>query len=135
VAPLAGAGARERNDLARYRAGDRLPPHRRRVGIVFQSYALFPHMTAEDNVAVAMDHLPRSKRRPRPAGCWRWSIWRGWSSAARPSCRAASSSAWPSPGRWRAKPEALLLDEPFSAVDRATRETLYGEIAALCGRI
>ncbi len=36
-------------------AGIFLPPHRRRVGLVFQNYALFPHMTASQNVMAAMD--------------------------------------------------------------------------------
>ena len=35
-------------------AGVFLPPHRRKVGMVFQSYALFPHMTALDNILIAM---------------------------------------------------------------------------------
>ena len=45
--------------------GQDLPPHRRPVGLVFQDYALFPHMTAEANVAAAMGHLPAPARAAR----------------------------------------------------------------------
>ena len=41
------------------------PPHRRRVGFVFQEYALFPHLTALGNVLTALGHRPRAERRAR----------------------------------------------------------------------
>ena len=41
-----------------------LPPHRRRAGFVFQEYALFPHLTALDNVRIALRHRPASARTP-----------------------------------------------------------------------
>src|SRR5918994_7773667 len=46
-------------------AGVWLAPHRRRAGLVFQSYALFPHLSALGNVATALGHLPRGQRRAR----------------------------------------------------------------------
>src|SRR3954468_9263687 len=42
-----------------------LPPDARRCGYVFQDYALFPHLTAWQNVAYALNELPRGQRRPR----------------------------------------------------------------------
>ena len=48
-------------------AGFFAPPYRRRAGLVFQSYALFPHMNALANVAAALGHLPRAIRRERAA--------------------------------------------------------------------
>ena len=48
-------------------AGIALPPQRRRVGFLFQSYALFPHMTVERNVAVCLGGLDRQRRRERTA--------------------------------------------------------------------
>src|SRR5690554_620358 len=40
----------------------RLPPQQCRIGIVFQDYALFPHMSLGENVAFAMRHVPKAKR-------------------------------------------------------------------------
>lgn len=112
-------------------AGIDLPPHQRRIGIVFQSYALFPHMTAEANVAVAMDHLPRAERQAEARQLLALVNLTGLEKR-RPAELSGGQQQRVAVARALArKPEALLLDEPFSAVDRATRETLYGEIAAL----
>ena len=48
-------------------AGVNLPPQRRRVGFLFQSYALFPHMTVERNVAVCLGRMDKRRRRERTA--------------------------------------------------------------------
>ena len=80
-----------------------IPPNKRAVNMVFQSYAVFPHMTVADNVAYGLkiDGVPQ--RRARTGACRRRSTW--CSSATLPraspiSCRAASASAWRSPARW-----------------------------------
>ena len=46
-------------------SGVDVPPDRRKVGLVFQSYALFPHMTALGNVTAALSHLPATMRETR----------------------------------------------------------------------
>ena len=72
------------------------PPYKRDVNTVFQSYALFPHLTIFENVAFGLRRRGvRGERRPRP-GARRSSTWsasRGSRSASRASSRAASSSA------------------------------------------
>ncbi|HWI20388.1 MAG TPA: ATP-binding cassette domain-containing protein, partial [Vicinamibacterales bacterium] len=46
-------------------AGVNVPPHRRQAGLVFQEYALFPHLTALGNVTIPLSRLPRDARRRR----------------------------------------------------------------------
>lgn len=104
-----------------------LPPHRRRVGIVFQSYALFPHMTAAQNVMAAMDHPDQ-----REAGRILDLVNLHGLSDRKPAQLSGGQQQRVAVARALARrPQALLLDEPFSAVDRATREKLHGEIIAL----
>ena len=80
-----------------------LPPYRRDIGMVFQNYALFPHMTVRRNVALpARDarHAARPRSRAWSTRRWRWSSCPTMASACRSSSPAASSSAWRSPAPW-----------------------------------
>ncbi|WP_114964661.1 molybdenum ABC transporter ATP-binding protein [Alkalilacustris brevis] len=108
-------------------AGVNLPPHRRRLGVVFQSYALFPHMTAAQNVMAAMDAPD-----PAEAGRILDLVNLHGLAARRPAQLSGGQQQRVALARALARrPRALLLDEPFSAVDRGTRERLYSEVIAL----
>jgi sulfate/thiosulfate transport system ATP-binding protein len=71
-----------------------LPTQRRRVGFVFQDYALFQYMNVADNVEFAS----ASARSPLPSGayggmsCWRSSVWQGWVTECPGSSRVGSNS-------------------------------------------
>ncbi len=75
-------------------------PEKRRIGFVFQDYALFPHLTVEQNVAFGLKGMPRKRRAPAPQRCWSMFACRTLPNDIRTRFPAASSSAWRSPAPW-----------------------------------
>ncbi len=107
------------------------PPHRRRVGFVFQEYALFPHLTAAGNVITALGHLPSPERRAR-AEQLLGQVHLSRQADRRPSELSGGERQRVAVARALARePSVLLMDEPFAAVDRAVRRRLHDEIDAL----
>ena len=111
----------------------RVPAHKRNIGVVFQSYALFPHLTVADNVAFGMraQGVPGAEipGRVREA----LALVRMEPFAER-SITALSGGQQQRIAVARAlvvKPALLLLDEPFSALDRNLRETMQIELRRL----
>jgi molybdate transport system ATP-binding protein len=112
-------------------AGLCMPTQQRRVGMVFQQFALFPHLSALDNVAAAMLELPVQERRQR-AQRWLARMHLQGLEGRLPRQLSGGQQQRVAVARALARePQILLLDEPFSAVDRATREALYHELAEL----
>ena len=80
----------------------RVPPYERPVNMMFQSYALFPHMTVEQNVGYGLRRMALERRASAQAHPARRSTWCSsarWRSASRTSSPAASGSAWRSRAR------------------------------------
>ena len=104
---------------------------RRRVGYVFQNYALFPHLSALHNVMEAMLELPVAEREQRARDVLARVRLAGLEDRV-PAALSGGQQQRVAVARALARePQVLLLDEPFSAVDRATRQRLYRELAEL----
>jgi len=129
-------------------AGVQLSPQQRRAGLVFQHYALFPHMTAQANVALAagpgwkqadvqallsrLGLAALSQRRPMQLSGGQQQRVALARALVRVMPTPPAAGSVPDQSPWRPSPSGvLLLDEPFSAVDAPTRQTLYRELAAL----
>jgi molybdate transport system ATP-binding protein len=112
-------------------AGIGVPPRERRVGMVFQSYALFPHLTAAENVMEALGDRPPQARKDSALALLARMHLDGLQDR-RPASLSGGQQQRVAVARALArKPDVLLLDEPFSAVDRVTRRRLRGELAEL----
>lgn len=110
---------------------DALAAHQRRVGYMFQSYALFPHRTALQNLLMAMDRHDAALARDLIAAVHLEGL-----ETRRPASLSGGQQQRVALARALARePKLLLLDEPFSAVDRPTRRALAGTIAELRARL
>lgn len=108
-----------------------LSAQQRRVGLVFQHYALFPHLNVLDNVTAAMSHVDRKARTSKAMEWLRLTNMDGLHSR-RPDRLSGGQRQRVALARALARePDVLLLDEPFSAVDQLTREKLYRELAQI----
>jgi molybdate transport system ATP-binding protein len=112
-------------------AGIALAPQRRRVGLVFQNYALFPHLSALENIAIAMGERPVAARAER-ARFLLDLVHLGGLEDRRPRELSGGQQQRVALARALARdPKALLLDEPFAAVDQVTRRKLQRELLSL----
>ena len=97
-----------------------LPKLRARMGMVFQHFELFPHMSVSDNLALAQVKVLGRPREEADQRGMKYLDRVGLKAHAHKypvSSRAASSSAWPSPVALSMDPIAMLFDEPTSALD------------------
>jgi iron(III) transport system ATP-binding protein len=106
-------------------------PEDRRIGMVFQDYALFPHLNVRDNVAFGIRHLPHAERQARVQEVLERV---GLMHAAQRAPHQLSGGQQQRVALARAlapRPSLLLLDEPFSSLDADLRERLAQDVRAI----
>lgn len=123
------------NGVSVSRAGFVLPPEQRRIGMVFQEYALFPHLNVTANVGFGLHHSTRAERAHRVAELLQVT---GLTEVADRYPHELSGGQQQRVALARALapyPELILLDEPFSNLDVGLREHLSQEIRDLLKKL
>lgn len=110
-----------------------IPPHKRGIGMVFQNYALFPHMTVAENLSFPLevrkiDKAEREEKIMRALGMVQMQSFAG----RRPTQLSGGQQQRIALARALVfEPELVLMDEPLGALDKQLRETLQFEITKL----
>jgi iron(III) transport system ATP-binding protein len=113
------------------KAGQSLPPESRQVGMVFQDYALFPHLNIGRNVAFGIDHLQRAERQARVEEVLELVGLKGQESRFPHELSGGQQQRVALARALAPKPRLLLLDEPFSNLDVDLRERLAHEVRGI----
>ena len=121
--------------------GDRdvtfLPPHKRNVGVVFQSYALFPHMNVAQNVAFPLRarRIPKADWGPRVSDALALVGLAGFEERGIDQLSGGQRQRVALARAIIFEPQLILMDEPLSALDKQLRESMQIELRQLHKRI
>ncbi|MDO8861192.1 ABC transporter ATP-binding protein [Haliea sp. E1-2-M8] len=115
-------------------AGRELPPEQRKVGMVFQDFALFPHLDVRRNIGFGLSHLPRKARRERVESMLQLVALSEYGNAFPHELSGGQQQRVALARALAPNPEILLLDEPFSSLDTELRTELAAEIRELLKR-
>ncbi len=111
--------------------GFMMPPHKRRLGMVFQDYALFPHLTVNENIAFGIRNCSREQRTALTAQLLETVGLEGYGKRYPHELSGGQQQRVALARALAAQPKVILLDEPFSNLDIDLRERLGMEIREL----
>lgn len=111
-----------------------VPPERRGVGIVFQDYALFPHLTVAQNIAFGILRLPRRERKERVAAALDAVDLTAYAGRYPHELSGGQQQRVALARALAPQPRVLLLDEPFSNLDPELRASLRYEVRSIVQR-
>jgi putative spermidine/putrescine transport system ATP-binding protein/spermidine/putrescine transport system ATP-binding protein len=111
--------------------------HKRNIGMLFQNYALFPHMTVAENVAFGLEarRLPRAEITARVAGALRLVQLDGYAQRMPAQLSGGQQQRVALARCLVVEPSLLLLDEPLGALDKSLRESMQVELRSLQQRL
>ena len=116
------------------RAGQRVAPEKRRIGMVFQDYALFPHLTVEQNVAFGLGRKPQEDVHLRVRQLLATVGLAGQGEKFPHELSGGQQQRVALARALAPRPELILLDEPFSNLDVGLRERLSVEVREILKR-
>jgi ABC-type Fe3+/spermidine/putrescine transport system ATPase subunit len=112
---------------------DTLPPYKRRVNTVFQQYALFPHLSVQENVSYGLrvQHISAAEIAPRVADALAMVKMQEYATASPTKLSGGQQQRVALARALVNRPQLLLLDEPLSALDANLRKQMQTEIKSL----
>jgi iron(III) transport system ATP-binding protein len=108
---------------------------KREVGMVFQDYALFPHLSVEKNIAFGIDHLSKSKRKTRVKELLKLVNLEGFEKRYPHQLSGGQQQRIALARTLAPGPEILLLDEPFSNLDAELKDKIRKELNEIIKKI
>lgn len=114
-----------------------MPPHKRDIGVVFQNYALFPHMSVGENVAFPLRarRVPKADRPQKVRAALEMVELAGYEDRAISQLSGGQSQRVALARAMVFEPKLILMDEPLSALDKQLRETMQIELRHLHKRL
>jgi putative spermidine/putrescine transport system ATP-binding protein len=115
----------------------RIPVHKRNIGMLFQNYALFPHMSVAENVAFGLEarRIPRAETATRVADALQLVQLGGYENRLPAELSGGQQQRVALARCLVVEPALLLLDEPLGALDKSLRESMQVELRSLQRRL